>query len=506
MDKFKIYLAIVNKYQFWIISGLMLVTALVCWWLATGSLADQFSQRKIKIDQAFNSIKLPPNPPNQAVIDKIKKQHHLVQASVLDTQEILYREQKENNHLPNVLSKDFKQQFENLKPNEELKRTYLEEYQTFIPKHLPTLREGIDALRPAGNKTGAGAVRPERKPAAGPAPAAGGSGNRSADGSEHDAAGEVEWIGTVDWDSASYNALVHQFESMETSSTLAVLLAQEDLWVYEALLRVIKNTNDGATGHATAPVKRIEALEIGKAAAKAWKDTAGNFLSTGQTKGSLAAPAPAGATSASGEDRNRQELVEGRYVDDKGEPLSYDAQSPYYAKHPYKEFKMMPIRMKLVMDQRRLPKLLVECANSNMPIEVQRLFFLKGQGGAGDGGAGSGHASDTAATKDQEGGPQPPSYLREPGPSDITVEIRGLIYIYNPPTRAEPGIGAASIEKPAEATAPAAPTAAAPAAPPAASSAPAPATAPAAPPATAPAAAPTATAPPAAAPAKPPKP
>ena len=67
-----------------------------------------------------------------------------------------------------------------------------------------------------------------------------------------------------------------------------------------------------------------------------------------------------------------------RYVDDKGQPLP--ASEPEY---PYVkssgEFKMMPIRMSLVMDERSLPKLLVECGNSNMPIEVRRVRILKTQ-------------------------------------------------------------------------------------------------------------------------------
>ena len=46
-------------------------------------------------------------------------------------------------------------------------------------------------------------------------------------------------------------------------------LAQEDLWVYEALLRIIENTNKGTT-YENAAIKRIDALEIGKQAARSW--------------------------------------------------------------------------------------------------------------------------------------------------------------------------------------------------------------------------------------------
>ena len=89
---------------------------------------------------------------------------------------------------------------------------------------------------------------------------------------------------------------------------------------------------------------------------------------------------PGGAAGATGgEEGRRRAMLEGRYVDDKGEPLLYESEYPY-AKHPYAEFKMMPIRMDLVMDQRRLPRLLVECANSNMPIEVRRIRIATGTG------------------------------------------------------------------------------------------------------------------------------
>ena len=71
------------------------------------------------------------------------------------------------------------------------------------------------------------------------------------------------------------------------------------------------------------------------------------------------------------------QFLDYRYVDDKGQPLPASDPEYPYVKQPFAEFKMMPIRMSLVMDERRLPKLLVECGNSNMPIEVRRVRVLK---------------------------------------------------------------------------------------------------------------------------------
>ena len=304
-----------------------------------------------------------------------------------------------------------------------------------------------------------------------------------------DAAREEEWIGIVEWDESDYNRLKDRFVWEEAPSTLAVLLAQEDLWVDEALLRVIKNTNEGATGHGTAAVKRIEALEIGQDAAKAWKGAedavfkAGQMvgppgapgempgrLSSGPPAGGIGGPAapgggfgiapvPPGGAVLSGEvladEQSRRALIEGRYVDDKGQPLPYEAEYPY-AKHSYAEFKMMPIRMNLVMDQRRLPRLLVECANSNMPIEVRRIRIQKSAGETIDlaGAAGPAQGPRPAYGK-QRVGPMPAHRQpkasgavqgdsQEAGQYDMPVEIYGVIYIYNPPDREKLGTGAAA--------------------------------------------------------------
>ncbi len=516
MEKFKKYLAVVIKYHFWIICGLMLLVALACWWPATANLAAQFAARKTKLEQAFGSVRIPPNPPNQGVIDKIKQQNDALKGTVYKAWQTLYLEQKKNNPLPPVLSDDFKQQFENLKPKEELKPANREHYQTFIAGYVPTLLKLIDARRPAdndvragaagGTKDGRGPSKTERKSPVGPAPVAGGQANPAPAGATPDAAAEQAWIGTVEWNKSDYDALVHQFEWSEPPSTLAIVLAQEDLWVYEALARVVRRANEGATGHANAAVKKINALEIGQNAVKAWKAAEGSILSLASATGvPPAAPPPSvpgavgAGTSGVNEEAKRQQLMADRYVDDKGKPLPYTPEYPY-AKHPCDEFKRMPIHLSFIMNPRSLPKLLVECANSTMPIEVQHIRILKGASHAGTGGTAS-QPSGSTASKAGEGEGSPASS------DDREADICGVIYIYNPPDRAKLGVAAAAdaaVPPPAAAPAPVA-TPANPAATPANPAVPA--ATPAAPagkaPAAAPAASPAAAAPPATAPAAP---
>jgi hypothetical protein len=469
MDQLKKYLALAIKYHFWIICVVMLLTALICWWSASASLAKQFKTRKTAIDGAFASVRVEPNHPNQVVIEKVKQQEESLKKTVYVAWEMLYAEQKKNNPLPTVLSEDFKQRFENLKPKEELETRLREHYQSFIKKYLPTLQELIESRRPAGGAAQAEAAGgnkegrdrgAERKAAVPPAPPGGRRGNpgpAAAPAAVPAEQAEVEMVGKVDWNSGDYDALVHRFDwPSETPSTLAILMAQEDLWVYEALARVVRRTNEGATSYANVPIKRINALEIGQNANKAWKAAQNAIvtLSSGPGGGS-----PGGnegrAAGGGGEERNRQQLMADRYVDDKGKPLPYMPDYPY-AKHPCDEFKRMPIHLNLVMDQRRLPKLLVECANSTMPIEVQqiRISNVGGEGGTAAGAAG--RAQKSGEKDDLFSG------------DDRTIEIFGVIYIYNPPPEQPKPSGGALADNPAAAAA---------AAPAAAGAAPAPAAA-----------------------------
>ena len=212
-------------------------------------------------------------------------------------------------------------------------------------------------------------------------------------------------VGTVDWNKTDYETLAHEFEWTDTPSTLAIVMAQEDLWVYEALRRVISRTN-GKTTYANAAVKQINALEIGQNAAKAWRAAENSILATSASAppGASASPPSAGGppgpggNAAADEERNRQQLMTERYVDDKGKPVPYMRDYPF-AKHPCDEFKRMPIHLSFLMDQRRLPRLLVECANSTMPIEVQQVRISRGTGKADTESASAGSAGHAGAPR-----------------------------------------------------------------------------------------------------------
>ncbi len=143
----------------------------------------------------------------------------------------------------------------------------------------------------------------------------------------------------------------------------------------------------------------------------------------------------------------------------------------------------MLVHMKLLVNEQRLPKLLVECANSSMPIEVRRVHLMgpaseilsipapavaggpgaaPGAGGPGAGGSGGGSGGRAvmhAAPRPFGPAGQKGGETAEIGPYDIPVDVFGLIYIYNPPDQQKLRGGAAAADKPAGAMPPGGPPA-----------------------------------------------
>ena len=140
------------------------------------------------------------------------------------------------------------------------------------------------------------------------------------------------------------------------------------------------------------------------------------------------------------------QLTAFRYVDDNLTPLSADAPSPYA------EFKMMPIRMQLVVDQRKIPELLVQCANSTMPVEVKKLAVRSTESSSG--GMGGNRSMMGGGMAGGMGGGMGAVADDEENPHEVTLEVHGLIYIYNPPNLQKLGTGTVAEQTVEDAAAP----------------------------------------------------
>jgi hypothetical protein len=499
MDQLKIILATVKKQQFWVCCGVMLLTSIGCWWWASGKLTKLYNNRARAIDGDFAGATVAPGAPNQAKIDQINNQDKELGEKVYHAWETLYAEQKKNNPFPTkVLVEEFKQEFESLQlPKDQLAPQLLDIYQNHIKKYLPELQKIVKVRHEVGGEEGTTPRAPVMGPRGGGYGGFGGGGQilggirpGGIGGSPLGPAGsglgtEKEYTGIVDWDPGDYAQLEAHFDwGNRAPTTLEVVMAQEDLWVYEALLRAIKKVNEGATTQASAAVKRIVALDIGRDAAPGWQEARQAVFSppqTGPSAGGMRGAPPMMGRPGQGTSGNQAEeaLFRDRYVDEKGEPLPYTPQYPHADFNP-PEFKMMPVFMNFVMDQRYLPALLVACANSSMPIEVKRVRILKQVIGPLDTGSATGSGMPGAMgpgmprmppmmpegmmSRGMRGMPRMPLIPRGPAPAgnntaqdltgqiDVPVQICAIIYIYNPPNRAKLGIP--EEKSPAGATAP----------------------------------------------------
>jgi hypothetical protein len=533
MDRPKAILTVLKKHHFWVLCGVVIAVSPGFWWIATAAVDKDRQARADKIEvklQKMAEIKSRPQHPNQQVIDAIKTRTVELKQEVLESWKRLYQEQKRNNPLPEILSPEFKLMFESLERQPdaqvEIDWKYRQEYMDFIGRHVRTLPEMVDCVRPApvaeeaANPDGAGPAPPGAKGAGTNLGVAVGEGGRraydgptgavaaaSTSGFGADSQYGMKMIGVVEWDPADQARLVQRFNWQTWPTTQQVRLAQEDLWVYEALLRIIKNTNGRVKNRNDAAIKQIQALQIGRDASLAWQ----KFGSVGYPSGPVGGGGPGGPTSYDGYTRSTTSAgstppagefhdpqytsarpsgpssrygppsgygpygqsaapTDGRYVDEEGQPLGAGQE------HPYAEFKLMPIRMVLLMNQTKLSKLLVECANSNMPVEVRSVSVGVDSGtmvnlgmptlmGAGSGslshGYGAGYDSGRPSGHDGSySGYGPGSYpptgaaggatgLVQRRTLDVPVEIQGTICIFNPPNESKLGTGAAA-KAPAE--------------------------------------------------------
>ena len=513
MDQVKTVLAALKKHHFWVLCVVVVAVGLASWLLATRSVDQACAARVSKIQddaQQMGAITSIAPHPNQPVVDAINARTAQLKMEVLEAWEELYTVQKKKNPLPKVLSEGFQKEFEGLGPTDEINWKYRQEYMEFIGSHIPTLFEMVDILRREPLEEGAnGAIPGSPQLPTGPGGRfMGGEGGMEYDGSVGGGMGYAagpggeggqfgtKLIGVVNWDPTDRARLERRFSWPSRPTTQQVRLAQEDLWVYEALLRIIKNTNGPVKNYFDAPIKQIRELQIGREAAAAWRRADGGSMPAGGgerygTEHDGPAPTSGGAGSPAVmgyDDGGMGQTANSRYVDENclpvevdelGRPVFKDEQGNILGSGPYR---LMPIRLVLVMNQAKLAKLLVECANSNMPVEPRGVYLgmnnnpmanmgRPSQPGMEGGDLGHGGGGRMSYSSDYDGGGQYDGGYQSYGTGgasgqiggaqsrtlDVQVEIQGTICIYNPPDEEKLGTAVAAVQaaQPAGVTPPA---------------------------------------------------
>ncbi|MEX2176168.1 MAG: hypothetical protein WD872_17535 [Pirellulaceae bacterium] len=561
MNKIKDQLAVVKQHSFWIMCAGILTVSLVSWYLSTRSLAAQQQKQLADITGNFKQLETVktsnPQHPNEFTakgMDELLEAHS---QEVMKSWQMQYDRQADILVWPASFDEAFHENVNKLRPIEiipppptdfllDLPAKTRELYRDYIELDIPNLAKTIGAewRAVAGASTGGmGGMSGMGDMSGGGG--YGGTSDSSGYGSGGDASGYgsaasgygsgsglpgtqlmVEDKSVVQWKTENQQQLLTTHFILtshdEIPSTLDVLYAQEDLWVLQSLMEMIRATNDNALARHEAAIKEIDFVRIGRSAmglagsitplgggqpggmgsgmasGMPGMDAAAMSADPAATTGSAGMSGMPGATAAS------TDPAFGRYVDEKYAPLdpqrlrdaltSKDATEALLA-----VAKRMPVRLRFHIDQRKINKLLAECGNSKLPLEVRQVrinreaaavssvgsmgggyggdMYGGGSGGEGYGSSGGGYGGDMyggmpgagfgggsgSGSGDGYGGgygstggdmysggmPGMGSSPMAVGGANSTstidlnlvyVELYGIVYIYNPVNRSQLGL------------------------------------------------------------------
>jgi len=430
MDQIKTFLSQAMKYRFWILCTVVVIVGLTGWYMATGNLDETAKKSAEAIKSADQKVKqvtdyqLHPNDEYTAGMNKIINVHSI---SIGRGWQFRYAQQKDLLLWPKHLGPEFHAAVNPLRPieehvsfdsskggylpDQEIDPDLLEIYRNFILDELPNLSAIIGAKWYVKEASGAGAAG-----GVDGVPGLGAPTGRSTYGGASDAPGsgleEEEDTSIVFWAKSNQQEILDLHFPFTAQAavphTLDVLYAQEDLWVLEAILNVIKRTNGDADANYNAAIKEIVSIQMGRTvrgrmgkvspvveAQVSASGAMGGSTSYGvgipdgpaastpmptATDTSGAQPSMPGSSTMPGAATSAAVLdpAFGRYVDIDYNPLPpTDLRAARESTDPklaiYSVAKRMPVRMRFFMDQRKLSDLLAECGNSSLPIEVRQV-------------------------------------------------------------------------------------------------------------------------------------
>ena len=440
MDQVRAFLSVLWAERFWVLTVVCTLVGVLCWNMASSDLDAEFKKRKSAIDRIYstvNDIKNELIHPNDDVNTGDRKQAQQQRDLVKEVWVELYESQRTAVlYWPKSISDEFVAYMQGKKFGDKISAEMRGFYNNYITSRFDALLEIVEAQEQLAGRGGRGGY-------------SGGDytgglavgGGRDADLVEEEEDYLVEWLDQLE--------LKGKLEFQGEPSSLEVWVTQEDLWVYETLLKVIKRTNEakGATRPDNTAVRTIVELQVGQEAG------------TSKIGGSLVIPQESGAVSGGrgggeggrggygeggygrgGEGGYGEEgygrggfdeeggygrggaggsaggaidegiLLSNRYLQDDGTPEATGSVSTVNSK----EFRKLPVRMRLNMDEKYIPRILLECANATLPIEVTRVRINPDQSSAGAAGGRRGGAA-----------------RRNLDPELTDVVIHGVVYIYN---------------------------------------------------------------------------
>lgn len=467
-DSAKPYVDGLVKYHFWILAAIVPFVLLPSVFSANGGLRQKIQSQKSTIDghvSALQAIQNEPDHPNNTWVEAVENRTKKLRNEILGQWQLFWTSQEALRVWPPELGQDFLAAIQGVEQGLQtrLPANLLQRYQNTVP----------DIVRKLPARMGCKEVMLEAPGALG----GGFAGIGSTDDAENPEASLT--LDPLVWKAEDQKRLLTSFTWVREPSTVQVQLAQEELWVYGLFCDVIHTLNEGATGAFNATITSVEELAVGYPAAEEapggqggarvhWKSSPTAAPAMGEegmpmpgldagpagrpinprfntmgisesgppqtVPGSEATEGSFGAdgmpvAAASPDDPLREWI----YVDFQGKPLTAaELKSSQDATMVH----LVPFTLRVVMDQRKVDRLIQALAENTIPIDVRQVRMNPGQPGMGSGGAFS------ASVRGQAYGSADPSGRRR-RPYDVTVELRGAVGLATPPNEKSLGGGEA---------------------------------------------------------------
>lgn len=499
MDQLRTFLAAAQRHSFWVMCVVILLVSIGSWWYSTSELVETRDAQRAKIKQVEAGLtqlqQNNPLHPNDATNQGMDALIAAYSQDVANGWQSQYDRQRDVLVWPDSFGDDFKAAVNELRPIErltyptpirdEIEVAYRRLYRNFIEEELPNLAEIIgtewtaSSAASTGGAGGAGGASMNYSPM--PMPTEGYPGASGAPGMQ-----PVVDTNIVAWPQQRQQELfdVHfGFAArVDAPTTLEVLYAQEDIWVLTSLMNIIAATNEGAEARHDAAIKEIDFIRMGRnalgfvgqvtpvgtpkasAVPGSGMPTEGMPTEPGQMPGGPS-PYPTDGSGTGMSTGIAGDPAEGRYVDSQFNPLpAAKLREALVSANPQDALlavaKRMPVRMRFIMDQRKLNRLLAECGNSKLPLEVRQVRVNRPEGqsnmsggmsggygyGGGDSGYGGAMPGVERTTQDYGYGMPGASGARNLiadasiDNNAIPIEIYGVVYIYNPVNKTQLGI------------------------------------------------------------------
>ena len=463
MDQLKSILAVAIKYGFWIGSVLISLASLTIWYMSTSTLAEETESesRRLKskiaqISSVNNSLETVPNDQSHEVMRSMIEKR---QNEVLLAWEKLFDRQMPYLTWPvEEVGAELVAKFKGKIPIEQYIPFPIAENE-LSPRLLKIYRDHIKS-EPAKLAAIAGAVwtaSDDKNSASG----------LNAIGTVGTAANNevVQQVPVVAWSTQSQQDLKNDLFrwGSDTPNTLEIYYSQESQWIMRQLMTIIKEVNGDATQPYQAKIRSINEIKIGSSVrfdvgtiTNIQGSSAGSLssLSMGSGSGMPASGADGGSglsgmgglqrlgSGGGGLAQSSVDPAEGRYVDKNLVHISASSlraalESNKPADASLAVAKRVPVMLGVTMDQRTVHELLAACGSADLMVEVTHVRVLGPSSGSSGGTSSSGSIGSGLESLGVGGQNRTVSTSSdiEEYPFDVKVEIRGMIYIYNPPDR-----------------------------------------------------------------------